>query len=534
MKVKTNTSIFVAALVFLLASCENFMTGANIAEDIKDSIKYANASSHTVFVNAEEGRGTFIQGGGSQTLKKGDSFNIEFSVSSAYRFIRWTAVDRLNNSIPRNSFISFSSDSDTSTSVTLLENQDDILILPYCLPYLTVDSFSPEYRENGVPYNSDIKITFSNYIELNAFSYTDDEIKKLNLTENDELLTENAFDGKSYTYGYKKGSNTKYKNLNISITKTGQNILSYFDAPVIINGKTLLLSLKKDFSSVLLSAIDSSIIEITLSLDEDVFDIHDSGFAENYSNLTFTYAVNTNIISDTPSVDMTFLCDEGTGLLSLQGINNIYTELTYPLNFEPASSWYFMEWGVFYALNQTEVADADKIVVIQDTTKKNTSFTLTTAIPGILIKPVCAKRPEVLLTSPVSDGVAADSPVTVTFSTEMNISDFHWAYKELENNSLRKVLRDDDNQIYGYETPAGEHIWRNIQISSSTGENLLSYFTRPDFTQNNTKLVIETDSNKTIPSGTIVMVKINKSIGDVNGIPCGNDDEYIEFNYLVN
>ena len=53
MKVKTNTSIFVAALVFLLASCENFMTGANIAEDIKDSIKYANASSHTVFVNAE-------------------------------------------------------------------------------------------------------------------------------------------------------------------------------------------------------------------------------------------------------------------------------------------------------------------------------------------------------------------------------------------------------------------------------------------------------------------------------------------------
>ena len=326
MKVKTNTSIFVAALVFLLASCENFMTGANIAEDIKDSIKYANASSHTVFVNAEEGRGTFIQGGGSQTLKKGDSFNIEFSVSSAYRFIRWTAVDRLNNSIPRNSFISFSSDSDTSTSVTLLENQDDILILPYCLPYLTVDSFSPEYRENGVPYNSDIKITFSNYIELNAFSYTDDEIKKLNLTENDELLTENAFDGKSYTYGYKKGSNTKYKNLNISITKTGQNILSYFDAPVIINGKTLLLSLKKDFSSVLLSAIDSSIIEITLSLDEDVFDIHDSGFAENYSNLTFTYAVNTNIISDTPSVDMTFLCDEGTGLLSLQGINNIYTE----------------------------------------------------------------------------------------------------------------------------------------------------------------------------------------------------------------
>ena len=139
-----------------------------------------------------------------------------------------------------------------------------------------------------------------------------------------------------------------------------------------------------------------------------------------------------------------------------------------------------------------------------------------------------------MLTSPVSDGVAADSPVTVTFSTEMNISDFHWAYKELENNSLRKVLRDDDNQIYGFETPAGEHIWRNIQISSSTGENLLSYFTRPDFTQNNTKLVIETDSNKTIPSGTIVMVKINKSIGDVNGIPCGNDDEYIEFNYLVN
>ncbi len=458
---------------------------------------------------------------------------IEFSVSADYKFIRWMVVDRKDNSILRNSCISFSDENSPNTSVTLLTNQDDILIQPYCLPYLTVENFVPEYRENGVGYNSDIKITFSNYMETEAFSYTAEEIEELSLTD-EELLKARTFDGKEYIYGYKKGGSTFYKNLSISITKTGQNIVFYFDPPVIINGKTLLLTLKKNFYDSLLSIIDSSITEITVSLEKDIFDIRGTGFAENYSNLSFTYSVNTNIIAETPSVDVTFACDEKTGVLAFAGIKNIYTELSYPLSFEPDPSWYFIEWGVFYALNESSLPYADEIVNIENKDQKNTKFTLATLIPGILIKPVCAKRPEVLLKSPVSDVVAANSPITVTFSTSMNISDFHWSYSDISDNSLTKVLRDEDKQIFGYVTTGGEHFWRNIQITSSAGENLLPYFAHPSFSQNNTKLVIEPDSNKTIKAGTIVMVKINKSICDINGIPYGNEDEFIEFNYLVN
>ena len=515
----------------ICSSCKNFMNANTVKNEIQENIEYANYPSHIIFVNAVEGTGSFIQGGGTVSAKKTDSFDIEFTVSQDYKFIRWIVIDRTNTSISKSNYIKFSDETSPKTKATLLEDQDDILIRPYCLPYLTVSDFSPEYRENGVGYNSDIKITFSDYIDENAFSLTSKEIASLELPESD-LLQAKTFDNREFVYGYKKNNRVYYK--NIEIAHLGSTITSYFESPVIINGKTLLLKLKKEYYDILLRERSSNISEITVTLGKDIVDVHNLSFADNYSNLTFTYAINSNIIAETPNTIVTFAAEPGSGTISPAGQNTIYTELSYPISFEPSSAYFFKNWGVFYASNGESLPNSDQIVQIENKTQRNSKFVLTTAVSGILIKPVCALRPSVLLTSPSSDNGTAHSSITITFSESMKEADLRWSFADIQENSIQSILRDSNNQIYGFVTNGGEHIWRNIQITSSEGINLLSYFLVPEYNEDTTKLTIEANPQKNIPTGTIVTVKINKSICDINNIPCGNDDEYIEFRYLVN
>ncbi|MCR4823248.1 MAG: hypothetical protein K5873_10310 [Treponema sp.] len=531
MKTKIFLTLSIVSALFF-SSCDNFMDSSSFQSGLDEKINYANYSSHTIFVNAEEGRGSFIQGGGLQSLKKTDSFTIEFEVSTSYKFIRWLAVDRNDTSISRDNYISFSDSSATKTTVTLLDDCDNILIRPYCLSYLNVSSFLPEYRENGVEYNSDIEITFSQYMDESAFSYTESEIQSLTQS-NVNFLTTKTFEGNEYVYGYEQNNKCYYKNINITSSVSG-DIVDYFEAPVIIEGKTLYLSLKKDFYDDLLAEIsDSSTNEITVTLGSGIKDIRDMSFPENYSNLTFTYVINSNLIFDSPSVELKFYCNENAGSVSPSGFSLIYTDLSYPISFKPSDSYYFMHWGVFYNLTADEVPDADKIIEIDDKNALETSFVLTTPVSGLLVMPVCAARSTVLLSSPSTDGIDPATPVTVTFSKAMNPDDLRWKYSDIQDNSIKSVLRDSDNKIYGYVTNSDDHIWKNITITSSSGDNLLSYFKYGKYTLNNTKLVIETNPAKTLPSGTVVIVQVNKEIRDEDDIPCGADGTFIKFTYMI-
>lgn len=529
-------AVNILTALFFLMSCDNFRDSSLFQQGLEEKLDYANSTYHLIFVNAEEGSGSFIQGGGTQNLKKTDSFDVEFNVNSAYKFLNWIAVDRNNSELSRDNYIKFSDYQSTKTSVTLLDDCDDILIRPYTLPYLTVSEFSPEYRESGVGYNSSIKIKFSSYITESAFSFTDDEINSLGLSE-DNLLKAQALDGTEYVYGYEKNNKTYFKNIEITSSSISGAITGYFEAPVIINGDTLLLTLKESDYSLLLADIpESGTIEITVTLSSDICDTNGISFSDNYSELSYSYLINSEIIADTASTEVLFEADSGSGTLSLSGLTTVYTELTYPLTFIPSDQYCFQQWGIFYASSGTEILNGDKILTISDKKSKETSFVLNTAVPGIMVKPVCAKRPSVLLMSPTTDGTEAHTSITVTFSTAMKLDDLRWSYSDIKDNPIQSVLRDDDNKIYGYISNSNNHIWRNIEIVSSSGDNLLSYFKCPKLDLDNTRLVIEAKTageGLTIPSGTLVFVRISKTLCDLNGISLGDDGDYIEFSYLV-
>lgn len=525
--------IFALLFAFGFTSCENFMKADTTRREIEKNIAYANAESYIVFVTPDEGTGTVTMGAGPQSVKVTDSFSIEFQSSADYEFIRWIAVDKNATNVSRENYISFLDQENPSTKVTLVNASNDILIKPYCLSYLRVSDFLPEYKENGVGYNSPIKITFSDYIDEQAFSYTEEEIKNLDLAQN-ELLKTTTFEGKEYMYGYQKNGRTVYKNIDITATGGLGNITYYFEAPQIINGKTLYLVLKNEYYDSLTADLTGAATkEITVNISNTITDIRGMSFSHDYANLSFKYAINNQIIAETPSTQVLFSTQEGAGIISPVDLNTIYTQLTYPLSFEASDSFYFEHWGVFYASNGQELPYADDILQIEDKKSMNTSFVLTMPVTGIMVKPVCKARPVILLKSPVSDKTDAHSDISVIFSHEMNPDDLRWKFSDISNDPIRQELRDSNQEIYGYISHAGEHIWKNIRIESSTGENLLSYFTYAQYTLNGTKLTIQAVPRKTIPSGTVVFVRINKAICDTQGIPCGADNDIIEFSYLV-
>ncbi len=530
MKNKFSYSLLVISSVFIFNSCGNFFSGEEFTDQLEKDIAYEQSASYSIIAAADENTGVFNDGAGRHTLKVTDSFEVEFKPASAYKFISWKAVDADNLSVNLDDYILFSDETALRTNVTLTGSRDNILIKPYCLPYLTVTSFSPLNKEAGVSYNSDIRITFSEYMDESAFSYTEEEIADLKKSSSvPEFYTAKTFDGKEYTYGCKKDSKIEYKNINITLP-SGLSIAHYFNPPVIVNGNQLLLSLRKDSYDALKAQIEQNkTLQINVELSSLVYDTKEIPFADNYKNISFSYQVNSSIIADTVCADILFEADSSSGTISPSGLNTIYTELSYTVNFTPSSEYFFKEWGVFYSLTGEELPYGDKIVMFETPYKTETDFTLTSAIGGIMIKPVCKKRP--VLVGEFNRPTSSFPSISVFFSKPMRIEDFRWSSADLNNSPVSTILIDQDSQIYGYVSNSGDVIWRNIEITSSNGTNLLEYFDYAYYGTDGTQLVIPLKYGKEIPYGTNVFVKISKGICDAEGIPFGNENEYIEFNY---
>ena len=532
MKNKFSYSLLVISSVFIFNSCGNFFSGEEFTEQLEKDIAYEQSTSYSIKAAADENTGTFNDGAGRHIIKVTDSFEVEFKPASAYKFISWKAVDADNQSVNLDNYILFSDETALRTKVTLTGSRDNILIKPYCLPYLAVTSFSPLNKEAGVSYNSDIRITFSEYMDESAFSYTEEEIADLKKSSSvQEFYTAKTFDGKEYTYGCKKDSKIEYKNINITLP-SGLSIAHYFNPPVIVNGNQLLLSLRKDSYDALKAQIEQNkTLQINVELSPSVMYAKGIPFADNYKNISFSYQVNSSIIADTVGADVLFEADSSSGKISPSGLNTIYTELSYTVSFIPSSEYFFKEWGVFYALTGEELPYGDKIVMFETPYETETDFTLSSAIGGIMIKPVCKKRPSVLS---YSEPTESNKFIRIVFSSPMRIEDFRWKFSDVQNLGLDVVLRDTDNQIYGYVSNSGDIIWRNIEITSSDGTNLLEYFDYVRYSTYGTQLTIPLIKNKDgkeISYGTNVFVKISKGICDAEGIPFGNENEYIEFNY---
>lgn len=181
--------LFILILSLGLISCDSWMTGDNFFDQIADEVKYANAEKIKVYVRYPTTTwGTTSPNGNSQ-----QKVDIPFSVTavdnSEYGFYKWaafsttgtdgysTANGRLNiqlieseakfeeqygDKVLGEDEVVFEDPYSPTTIVRVLNNRNDVFIMPICVRRPFLSSTMPSNNQVGAAKNTTIQLVFSN------------------------------------------------------------------------------------------------------------------------------------------------------------------------------------------------------------------------------------------------------------------------------------------------------------------------------------------------------------------------------------
>ncbi len=161
--------VFLSALLALLISCENFMNGSNVSDELDQMIDEANAKNCTLIVTQDTTMGSFLSSG-DKSCKVGYSIELQFTVKKElYVYKGLKAVSKSDPNINLSSYVEFTEiDGNDSrgvykTQVKLLKASDDILIVPDCSLVLNAveEECRPDFYEGGREQDSTIAIVFN-------------------------------------------------------------------------------------------------------------------------------------------------------------------------------------------------------------------------------------------------------------------------------------------------------------------------------------------------------------------------------------
>lgn len=123
--------LLMTGLMSLFVSCENFLNGSKLRDQLEEEIAYANAQSFSVRIAADKGTGTIVTGAGDKSVKVNDQLTLEFEVDEGYIFLYWTAIDK-DTGAELSDCVEFSPKNKEATVAKILE-QENITIKPVCV-----------------------------------------------------------------------------------------------------------------------------------------------------------------------------------------------------------------------------------------------------------------------------------------------------------------------------------------------------------------------------------------------------------------
>ena len=97
--------LFLITLLTLLISCENFMNGSDVSDELDQMIDEANAKNCTLIVSQDTTMGSFLSSG-DKTCKVGYSIEVQFTVKKelyVYRGLK--AVSKSDSNINLSSYV---------------------------------------------------------------------------------------------------------------------------------------------------------------------------------------------------------------------------------------------------------------------------------------------------------------------------------------------------------------------------------------------------------------------------------------------
>lgn len=168
LRIKFSLKFFLYSFVLITTlsafiSCENFLQGEDVKEEITKSIEYNNAPSYTINVEALKGTGTVkTPATGEVTKKVTDVFPIRFEPEDSCKFIKWEAKFQSGESAAE--YVLFEDAKSLETKVTFVKAPSNVIIIqPVCPPRLTYtfDLYDPDDPAKKYPKDSSIAFTFN-------------------------------------------------------------------------------------------------------------------------------------------------------------------------------------------------------------------------------------------------------------------------------------------------------------------------------------------------------------------------------------
>lgn len=170
-------SILVGVLLcIVLSSCENFMTGSNLKEDLERYIAWANAPKVVVKIRTDSSDYGNIYPE-SVKVAKGDTFTVEFIQNPNTIFKYWTFTNPTTGQELGDAVVSIIEEKTTEDPVektttrkltlTLNSLPDDIEIRPKC--YLQTEKIPPEFKKLNIAKNEQDAKDGTNLITFDTF-----------------------------------------------------------------------------------------------------------------------------------------------------------------------------------------------------------------------------------------------------------------------------------------------------------------------------------------------------------------------------
>ena len=430
-----------------LTSCDNFLNGSKVRDEIVETIAYNNAPTCTVMLKADADKGEFSSDG-EKSFKVGYNSEVQFTVNQDnYVFKSLEAVSRSDTSVSRSDCVEFtpvSSDSRKGIykiNIKILKQTNDILIRPVCTPLPKIQSVEPDSKITSAQ-DTKIVITFNKPVDPASFG---------------------NFSG-------------------LSITSNGIPVDDYFAAPEFFNNNTTL-------SIVPLSATDAT--KLLLPPDEAV-EIREiqvsyifSGETDSLGNaikgnLEHKYRINKDF-GKKKTVKVLVEADAEQGKFLSSGLTDCTVNYTFDVQFTVKKNTY--SFTDFEAVSINNEAQSRQSSVefenkeYDDETgiyKARVRVKDTPENTDIRIRPVCRLIPKISNITPAleANGSNQDSVIKIAFNKAMNPATF----------------KDSNGKIKG------------LSVTTTDGDDLSSYFEEAFFTSDNKTLCLQplciTDNTK--------------------------------------
>ena len=241
-----------------LCSCDNFLKGSKVREDLEKAIAYENSDIYAIYVDAQKDTGIITKpAGGEADVRPTDTFNLSFNCDTSYQFIKWQVYDSATGeNIDNDTYLKIEEPQQIDTTCSFLKIPDDpnIELAIYAVVAKRPQIFlsKPTYQETGSPAYTDIQVFFDQFnMDPDSIYYTQEEMQELKdtlkLQDEDFLQGDETLCGGRY-YGYKKKGNKYFKNIQIvNYDDPSQNMAKYFcdpyweKEPNTVGGSTLVI-----------------------------------------------------------------------------------------------------------------------------------------------------------------------------------------------------------------------------------------------------------------------------------------------------